>query len=303
MKRMTGYQNIRGNQKYKDSLFRMVFQKKEDLLDLYNAVNGTSYENTEDMEITTLENVLYIKVKNDVSFIIGCTMNLYEHQSSYNPNMPLRGLMYFCKLYNIYIEQSELNWFSSTLQKIPTPNYVVFYNGLRGEPDRQILRLSDAFETEGGCLECEAVMLNINYGHNLELMKKCRRLEEYAIFVETVRRKKAEGAALEDAIAEAIEECIEKEILPDILREQRAEVVMFVLETFNEELYERDLKREAYEEGRKEGKKEGFDKGAYEKIKELVQRKLAKGNSVNEIAEALEESAETIQKIIEGLQN
>ena len=228
----------------------MVFKKKTDLLHLYNAVNGTSYQNVEDLEINTLENVLYIKMKNDVSFIIGCTMNLYEHQSSYNPNMPLRGMLYFSKLYNKYTEQRKLNLFSSTLQKIPTPRYIVFYNGLNKEPDRQVLKLSDAFETEGGCLECEATMLNINYGQNLELMEKCRRLEEYAKFVATVREYALqEKMSREKAITLAIDECVKNGILSDILIEQRAEVIMFVLETFDQELYENDLKQDAYEAG------------------------------------------------------
>ena len=93
------YQNVHENRKYKDSLFRMVFSKKEDLLDLYNAINGTDYQNTDNLEVNTLENVLYMSMKNDVSFMIGNTMNLYEHQSTFNPNMPLRGLFYLSDLY------------------------------------------------------------------------------------------------------------------------------------------------------------------------------------------------------------
>ena len=148
MNEIIKYENIRGNRKHKDSLFRKVFRKKRDLLDLYNALNGTCYENEDDLEITTLDSALYMAIKNDVSCIVGYTMNLYEHQSSYNPNMPLRGLIYFAQLYNIYTEKRKLNLFSSTLQRIPTPQYVVFYNGLQAEPDRQVLKLSDAFETE-----------------------------------------------------------------------------------------------------------------------------------------------------------
>lgn len=78
----TEYQNIRGNRKHKDELFRMVFSKKEDLLDLYNAVHRTDYKNVDDLEVNTLENVLYMTMKNDISFMIGCTMNLYEHQTN-----------------------------------------------------------------------------------------------------------------------------------------------------------------------------------------------------------------------------
>ena len=216
MKETIEYQNIHGNRKHKDSLFRKVFCKKKDLLDLYNAINGTNYENEDELEINTLDNVLYMSVKNDISCIVGCTINLYEHQSSYNPNMPLRGLIYFAQLYNIYTEKRKLNLFSSTLQKIPTPQFVVFYNGLKKEPDRKVLKLSDAFMNSGGCLECSAIMLNINYGNNRELMEKCRRLEEYAIFIATVRKYATdEKLTLGDAITLAIDECIEK--LPGLL--------------------------------------------------------------------------------------
>ena len=132
------------------------------------------------------------------------------------------------KLYNKYIEMRKLNVFSSTLQKIPTPQYIVFYNGLQKEPDRQVLRLSDAFQTDGGCLECKAVMLNINYGQNRELMEKCRRLEEYAFFVATVRKYAADKElTLTKAITLAIDECIEKGILSDILTEQCAYLCIF----------------------------------------------------------------------------
>lgn len=286
------YRNILGNRKYKDSLFCRTFHKKKDLLDLYNALNETNYTNPDDLEINTLDNALYIKVKNDVSCIIGCTMNLYEHQSSYNPNMPLRGMVYFSQLYNKYIETRKLNVFSSTLQKIPTPQYIVFYNGLKAEPDRQVLKLSDAFQTDGGCLECEAVMLNINYGQNRELMEKCRRLEEYAIFVATVRKYASDKSlTLTEAITLAIDECVEKGILSDILTEQRAEVFMYILESFDKEIYERDLKAEAVAEG------------VREKLKDLVQRKLAKGNTVEEIAEWLEEDIELIKELKKELAN
>ena len=221
----TENQDIRGNRNHKDALFRMVFSKKEDLLDLYNAVRGTAYQNVEDLEVNTLENVLYMAMKNDISFMIDCTMNLYEHQSSYNPNMPLRGLMYFVQLYSKYADQRKLNLYSSTIQKIPTPQFVVFYNGMKEEPDRQILKLSDAFQSEGGCIECEATMLNINLGRNMELMEKCRRLEEYATFVSTVRKYTQSGdLELGEAIRQAMDECIEKGILSDILTNQRAEV-------------------------------------------------------------------------------
>ena len=145
-------------------------------MDLYNALNNTCYENPNDLEVNTLEDAVYLSMKNDISFLIGGTLNLYEHQSTYNPNMPLRGLIYLARLYDGYVETENINLYSSTLKKLPIPQYFVFYNGTKAQPDETILRLTDAFESVSDnrqpCLQCTAVMLNINYGHNLALMEK-----------------------------------------------------------------------------------------------------------------------------------
>ena len=244
----------KANREYKSTLFCKVFEDKKHLLELYNGVNQTNYQNIDDLEVNTLENVVYITMKNDLSFLIDCNMSLYEHQSTLNPNMPLRGFLYLAQLYNKYIERRNLNLFSSSGQKIPIPQYVVFYNGTQEQPDEQMLLLSDLFQGNGnrqekGCLECQARMLNINYGHNKDLLNKCRRLEEYAIFVAKVRRYATEDIEKRRlAITRAINECIEEGILVDILKEQKAEVLELVLTTFNRELYEQGLKEEATKE-------------------------------------------------------
>ncbi len=305
------YQNIHGNRKHKDELFRMVFSRKEDLLDLYNAINETNYKNVDDLEVNTLDNVLYMTMKNDISFMIGCTMNLYEHQSSYNPNMPLRGLIHFARLYNKYADQRKLNLYSSTLQKIPAPRFIVFYNGLKEKPDREILKLSEAFLMEHGCLECEATMLNINRGRNHILMERCRRLEEYSIFIDTIREYSFRDClCLEDAITLALDDCIEKGILLDVLKKQKAEVFAVILETFDKELYERDLientRREAREEVIAEVREEVIAEvreeiiaeARAEKLKEQISKKLHKGKSLEEIADALEEDIVTIRELV-----
>lgn len=126
MNTTTEYQNIHENRKYKDTLFRMVFKEKQHLLDLYNAVNGTDYDDPEALEINTLDNVLYISMKNDVSFIIDGKMNLYEHQSTKNENMPLRGFLYFAKLLEEYISENDLDIFSGKLQKYQRRNILSF---------------------------------------------------------------------------------------------------------------------------------------------------------------------------------
>ena len=272
----------------------MVFENQDDLLDLYNAMNNSNYTDATQLRINTIENVLYISMKNDVSFMIDGTMNLYEHQSTKNENMPLRGFLYFARLFEKYLVENDLDIYSSRIQKIPTPKYIVFYNGKGNEPDERIMRLSDAFQKEGGCVECEARLLNINYGRNRKLMEKCRRLEEYSIFVATVRKHKKENVSLVDAITRAIDECIEKGILVDILTKQRSEVLEVLLTTFNQELYEKNLKQDAYEDGILQG----ISMGEYNKSKELVFKKLQKGQSIEEIANVLEENVEVIEKII-----
>ncbi len=288
MNQTTEYQEYpKENREHKSTLFCKVFENKEHLLDLYNCVNNTAYQNADDLEVNTLENVVYITMKNDLSFLIDCNMNLYEQQSTFNPNMPLRGLLYFAQLYNKYIAKHNINLYSSAVQKIPVPNYIVFYNGTKEQPDEQILLLSDLFQKQNvhqyvdGCLECEARMLNINYGKNRELLENCRRLEEYSIFVAKVREyATADIENRELAIIRAIDECIEAGILADILIEQKAEVLELMLTTFNKELYEQGLK----EEGARE---------ADQRIADLEQQNEFLQNSVAEKdAELAEKDAE-----------
>ena len=292
MNQTTEYQEYpKENREHKSTLFCKVFENKEHLLDLYNCVNNTTYQNPDDLEVNTLENVVYITMKNDLSFLIDCNMNLYEQQSTFNPNMPLRGLLYFAQLYNKYIAKHNVNLYSSAVQKIPVPKYIVFYNGTKEQPDEQILLLSDLFQKQNvhqhvdGCLECEARMLNINYGKNRELLENCRRLEEYSIFVAKVREyATADIENRELAIMRAIDECIEAGILADILIEQKAEVLELMLTTFNKELYEQGLK----EEGARE---------ADQRIVDLEQQNEILLNSVVEKnAELAEKDAELAEK-------
>ena len=210
-------------------------------------------------------------------------MNLYEQQSTFNPNMPLRGRLYFAPLYTKYIAKHNVNLYSSAVQKIPVPKYIVFYNGTKEQPDEQILLLSDLFQKQNvhqhvdGCLECEARMLNINYGKNRELLENCIRLEEYSIFVAKVREyATADIENRELAIVRAIDECIEAGILADILIEQKAEVLELMLTTFNKELYEQGLK----EEGAREADQRIAD---LEQQNEVLQNFVAKKDA--EIAE------------------
>ena len=275
----------RVNRKYKDSLFRKIFSDRKDLLDLYNALNGTQYTDEEELTVTTLEDVIYISIKNDVSFLLGGTMNLYEHQSSYNPNMPIRGLMYLARLYQNYIDDCEINVFSPVLKHLPSPKFIVFYNGSRDEPDQKLLRLTDAFAEEGApeesCLECCATMLNINYGHNYELMEKCRRLEEYSVFVAEVRKALEEGGDQRQAVDDAIDICIEKGVLRDILIKERAAIMNMVL-SCTEKQYERLVRKELEQQEKRIKEQEKKLRAGKKRIEEQENRMRQQQGQIEE---------------------
>lgn len=270
-----------GNKKYKDRLFRRIFRDKKDLLQLYNAINNTSYTNPEDLTITTLDDTIILSMKNDLSFIISSAMNLYEHQSTFNPNMPIRGIFYFSRLYETYIAQNKLDIYGSKLVKLPTPQYVIFYNGDTDKPDRLELKLSDAFNLSTSeqnlipALECTAVMLNINYGHNEELLNKCKPLKDYSIFTTKVKEYKRTGLSLEDAVEKAIDECIQEGVLMDILLKHRTLAKNAILTEYNEK------KR------RKLDRQSGFEDGLECGIEAFIMDNIEEGISENRIVNKL----------------
>lgn len=245
------------NKKYKDRVFRVIFHEKKDLLELYNAINDSNYTNPDDLTITTIEDVVYMGMKNDLSFIIGDVMNLYEHQSSFSPNLPLRGLFYFSSLYREYIEPVKYRLYSTSPLHIPFPQYIVFYNGTKKEPERQELKLSDLFIEDKGemnpALECTAVVLNINLGKNRELMEKCKQLREYAEFIAIIRKYLAEGMQFEKSVEIAVDNCIKNGILADVLQKNRAEVVDMILTEYDEEEFRKALREDLLNEGLAEG--------------------------------------------------
>ena len=195
------------NRNYKDTVFRMLFSDRKNLLSLYNAVNQSNYNNPDDLEIVTLENAIYMGVKNDLAFIMDTNLYLYEHQSTYNPNMPLRDLFYICSEYQKLVDKKSL--YSSTLQKIPAPNFIEFYNGSTTVPDCTELRLSSAFEHLSGepKLELIVTVLNVNVGHNAELMQHCNTLNEYAQYVARVRHYAAD-MSLDQAVHTGEKHCL-----------------------------------------------------------------------------------------------
>ena len=218
------------NRKHKDRLFIHLFRDKKLLLDLYNAVNHSYYKNPDELEITTMEDAVYLGMKNDCSFLIGNYMNLYEGQN--------------------------------------------------------------------GCMEFTALMLNINQGHNEELMNQCKALREYSIFIEQIRIHKRAGLTYEEAIDAACEYCIEHNVLKEFLLKNRNEVMQLILTEYDEKKHLSVVAKNAREEGREEGLEEGLEKGEFKKVIEQIKKKLDKGLNAITIAEHLEEPVREVEKIV-----
>lgn len=272
----------------------MVFgyeKYKGNLLSLYNALNDTCYTNLDDLEITTMDNALYMSMKNDVSCIISNNLALFEQQSTWNPNMPLRGFMYFADLYNKYISTGSLGIYRDKLVKLPTPQYYVFYNGDRDMPDKQLLKLSDAFiePSREGCFEWTATILNINYGHNKKLLSNCKTLSDYGILIKTINDYKQKYNDINAAIENAIDYCIEHDVLKDFLLERKTEAMHTLLTEYDEKKTMEYLRQDAYDDGVTEGE--------MKLMVSLICKKLSKGKSVNQIADDLEEDVSKIKEI------
>ncbi|RHV43485.1 hypothetical protein [Roseburia sp. OM04-15AA] len=243
------------NRKFKDTVFRMLFSDKEALLSLYNAVNNSHYTDSGALEIVTLENAIYMGMKNDLAFILDMNLYLYEHQSTMNPNIPLRDLFYIAAEYQKLVDKKSL--YSSALQKIPNPHFIVFYNGSTPIDDCYTSRLSDAFyhATGNPSLELIVTTFNVNAGHNTELMSHCQILNEYSIYVAKVRSF-AEQMPLDDAVQKAVTECIQENILADFLRKNQAEVIAMSIFEYDKVEEEKKLRKAEFDAGVEQGLKQ-----------------------------------------------
>lgn len=300
--------NCMANKEYKSDVFSMLLQDKKRAMEIYNAINGTDYDDPELVEMTTLDDKSFsLTVRNDASFILDANLSLYEHQSTYCPNMPLRDLLYFASIIQKRIKAQKRDIYGGRILKIPVPHFVVFYNGKEDAPDQYDLRLSDAFEKETENPEIELVchVYNINNGKNVPLLSKCQTLREYMYFVDMVRKNNEISGNLEDAIEKAINQCMEENVLRDFLAQHREEVmhVMTLDYTFERRL---EMQRaEAIEDGERIGKeirKEiGKEIGKEEKLSEQIRKKIQKGKPLDQIADELEEVPETIRPLYEKI--
>ncbi len=274
--------------KYKDTVFRMLFSDKRELLALYNAVNNTGYDNPDELSVTTLENAIYMTVKNDISCVVDMRLNLYEHQSTMNPNLPLRDLDYVSRNFAQFYLKKDI--YTPKLIPLPNPKFIVFYNGEKLQPAIRELRLSDAFvhKEEHPKLELVVTQFNINPGYNDDFLMKCPTLKQYMQYVDRVRRYQKK-TSLEQAVSIAVDECIKEDILAEFLKKNKREVISMSLYEYDEELHRKSM----IEYGREEGLKEG-------RIAMLISqicRKLTKGKDVQTIADELEEDIDLIEKI------
>lgn len=280
---------------YKDKLFKFIFGRESNdskkwRLQLYNALNGTHYDNPDALKINTIENVIYISMHNDISFLIDSEMDLYEQQSSQNPNMPLRGLFYFSLLYQDYIIENKMNILSNHLVQIPTPRFIVFYNGPDKETDSWKLKLSDAFKQkdDSGDFEWTATVININDKHNQTLYDNCNPLYDYVRYIGRIKSNLESGMKNEEAIEEAIDFAVEQNFLQGFFEKHRARIKSMCLTEFDEEEFKRVCRNDGYIDGRAEK--------AIEAAKNLLRMNKL---SHEEIAQAQDLPLEKVQELAE----
>lgn len=219
---------------YKSDVFSMLMEYPENALQVYNMLNGTNHTDPSLVEIVTLDKGISLSIRNDAAFIIDYDLTISEHQSSYNPNMPLRSLIYFIATIHERVKEKKQDLLGRSLIKIPLPHFVVFYNGSENRPEKEILKLSDAYEkaSENPELELICTVYNINYSHNSEMLNTCKVLNEYSLFVQKVREqvenlKKYDrmSVSIDEAVKKAIDYCIDHDILKEFLEERGNEVL------------------------------------------------------------------------------
>ena len=274
------------------------------------------------MTVNTLENAIYMAVKNDVSFLIGTRLYLYEHQSTWNPNLPLRNLFYVSDLYSAITE--ERNLYSSKKIQILAPHFLVFYNGEGKRPDQVVMKLSELYESAEETPELELIVhvLNINQGHNEELMKACQPLRDYAAYTAKVRENIKAGYPVREAVEQAVTGCIREGILEEFLRRNRSEAMKVSIYEYDAERHLRMEREEAYKDGQtdgyrdgqaegyrdgqadgyQEGHRKGYQQGQKDLQKKFISVMLKKGKTITQIATDLDEDEQRIQELAEQFQ-
>jgi hypothetical protein len=253
------------NRNYKDSVFRMLFNQRENALSLYNALTGQDYGDDATVKFTTLEEVVMARRKNDISFLLNdIYIILYEHQSTLTGNFPLRDLIYYTTTVQGFIKSSQL--YQKKAIKLPRPIFIVLYNGLDETEDFFTMELSDAFAGEGkNYLQLTVQVYNIREGRNPEIMERCKALNEYSQFVERVREaiENAGGSLTDRQLAALVQSCIDEGILAEFLEEYGMEAMNILYTALTEEEIKEIAKGDGYTEGFDDGHSAGFGEGVH----------------------------------------
>ena len=293
---------MKENREYKSDVFFMLMEDKANALEVYNALNGSAFTDPEVVEIVQLEKGVSLSIRNDASYIIDMNFCLYEHQSTYNRNMPLRSMIYFVNALDDWLKENGHDLFGRKRIMIPTPHFVVFYNGVEKRPEYEEMRLSQSFyhQMEEPEIELVCKAYNINPQNNQELKRKSTVLAGYTYFVEKVRENQKKNMSLAEAIDAAIEDCIQNHILEDFFRSRKDEVRKMTHLDYTWEKREKLIRKEEYEDGRAAGRAEGRAEGRV-KLISLIIKKVQRGKDLLFIADAVEEPVEVIQPIYEAV--
>ena len=283
------------NRRYKDSVFVDFFSEdrtaKANFLALYNALHGTDYQSTAILKNIRLKQVLYMSFANDVSYLVdNKIIVLAEHQSTINPNMPIRCLEYIARLYEQFYKSKEK--YSRKQLAIPTPEFYVFYNGKEPYRGDSLLKLSDSFTQKHNeyALELSVKVVNINYDKASEILERCKPLKQYSLFVDAVRRNIAVDK--EHGFEKAIKECIQNDILREYLQRKSKEVLNMLIGEYD---YDTDIavqREESFDMGRSEG--------SHQKALETAKNLLQFGLSREKIAQATGLTQAEVEAICNG---
>ena len=288
------------NRKYKDTVFRLLFNSdKGALLDLYNALNHSNYSDPDELIVNTLDTAIYMGMHNDLSFILDTHLNIYEHQSTRCPNIPLRCLFYVGKLYSQLIDEDQL--YNEKRIKIPTPHFVVFYNGIDELPEEMTYKLSEMYEqkTDNPELELTIKVLNINHGMNQSLMRGCKMLNDYSIYVSKEREFYEEYGSHEKAVIRAIDYCIENDILRDFLLKERKAVYMYSLSEYNQTAHLKAVRQESFEDGKEQGIVIGEERGIRIFIEDKLEDHVPEETIIHKLMTKYDLTKEEAMKYIE----